>query len=123
VDDQPGRLVDDDQVVVLEQDHERHRLGLGDQRRGRPHPHDDLVAGAQLDARLGCRRAADEDVALVDQALDLRAAQLGQPRGDERVEPLGDRRVAGLDAEAMLYQILDFTCPLDFTRTSTIARS
>ena len=77
--------------------------------------------------------------AVVDQALDLGPAQRRIVRGDERIEPragVGLRRdqlaAAGTDVDSLVvvfvlglihYQIFDLTCPLDFTSTSTIARS
>jgi hypothetical protein len=102
VDDQAGRLVDDDEVLVLEEDRQRDVLGDRAGRRGRRDRDLDDVAEAELGPRLRRRDAADRDVAVVDQPADLRAGQRvvapGQGLGEERVEPGAD----GRDLEAEL---------------------
>jgi hypothetical protein len=136
MDDQAGRLVDDDQVRILVEDGQRDRLGGELDRRRRTQPDLDPVAVAELGARLVDGGAVQADVPLLDQPLDLGAGQLRVAAGEEGVEARPHLLVAGarrggvelelLDAAARVgraHQILDFTCPLDFTRTSTIARS
>ena len=131
--DQPGRLVDDDEVRVLEQHHQLHRLRLGARRHRRRDAHVDAITGAQARTRLG-RAAVDLDQALVDQAAHLRAGQrplaAAQRLGQELIQPGRVLRAGGSDVElpalvgcGLGYQIFDLTCPLDFTRTSTRARS
>jgi hypothetical protein len=110
-------------VRVLEEDDQVHRLRLGADRLGRAEEHHHLVAGAQLDPGLVGLDAVDQDVAVLDQALGLRPAQLRDPRGDEDVEPLPGPTLLLGDERPLFYQIFDLTCPLDFTRTSTMARS
>jgi hypothetical protein len=130
VDDQPGRLVDDDEVAVLVEHDERDRLGDELERLGRRDRDREDVAEADAVARLGDRDGVDGRAAVVDEALGLRAGQRGDERGQRGVEPGGraggDRDGDGLPVVAVLasvYQIFDLTCPLDFTSTSTIARS
>jgi hypothetical protein len=147
MDDQAGRLVDGDHVLVLVDDRQRDRLGDQLEIDRRRDLDVDPIAGAHAVAGLGHDVAADRDVAVVEEPLDLRAGQRGVVARDERVEPgagIGghrDQRAAtgrgalagGLPRVILVeladlvgvvrHQILDFTCPLDFTRTSTIARS
>ena len=92
-------------------------------------------------AGLGHRRAADRDHAAIDQALDLGPGQLRIARRHEHVEPrtgvgVGRDKAAATGRDSLPdwlprivvlfvvgYQIFDLTWPLDFTSTSTIARS
>ena len=88
VDDQAGRLVDDDQVLVLEQHVERDLLGheLGRRRTGGGVDLDRRRRAAELAAGLAGRAVAG-DVALVDPAGDLRARPAVPGPGQEAVEP------------------------------------
>jgi len=95
--DHPGGLVDRDQIGVLEQDRERDRLGGDLERLGRGDAHDDPIAELDARARLGRRRAAELDHAVLDQPLDGRARQLGDRPRDDRVEPAA--RPPGVDLE------------------------
>ncbi len=91
--DQPGGLVDDQQVVVLVQHGQRD--ALGDERGvhgGRLLP-GDHVRRAQGLARLG-RAAVEPDVPLADQRLHARARQVRQRPGQEPVEPVARLRWA-----------------------------
>ncbi len=78
VDDEPGRLVDDDEMLVLVDDVERDVLALDGQifRRGRVErdgrPRGELARGVARDL------AVDEDAAVLDQRLEPRA---GKPFG------------------------------------------
>jgi hypothetical protein len=93
-------------VLVLEEDVERHRLRAGRDRRGRADADHHPIAGAQRRTGLGRGGAVDQDVALVDQALDLGAGQLGDAGGDEDVEPAGG---VGDQDVLVRYQIFDLT--------------
>jgi hypothetical protein len=110
--------------------------------------HVDSIAQAQPRARLH-HLAVDLDVTLVDQAAHLRPGERplagAQRLGQELIEPPACRgrddgctlrgrsrvgREPGSDLEPPVlapagsgYQIFDFTCPFDFTSTSTRARS
>jgi hypothetical protein len=124
--DQAGLFVDHDQMLVLEQHRERDVLGQRLDRRRRPLGDDDLVTCAQLVTGLR-RRAVDDDVAGLDQPLELRPRYLEAVLGGQEVveaQALGGRIRGGLVGEPVVrYQIFDLTWPLDFTRTSTMARS
>ena len=78
MDDQAGRLVDDDEVVVLVDDVEgdRFRPRLG--RHRRRHRHDDLLAGTDDPARLGDRHPVDGHRAVDDQGFRARPAEFRQ---------------------------------------------
>ena len=71
MDDHPGRLVDDDEVVVLVEDRQRQRFGLRHRVDRRRRIDDDLLAALHRLVRLGLA-PADADVALLDQPLNLR---------------------------------------------------
>ena len=118
MDDEAGRLVDHDQVA-------RPRGGsrAGSARAatssGSGARHHDLDRVALADARAGLGRddAAERDVAVVDQALDLRARQLGDRSGDHGVEPAAGLLLVDHDARsrssesasALGHQIFDLT--------------
>jgi hypothetical protein len=72
----PGRLVDDDDVVVLVEDVQRKGLGDGAGRARRPRRQVEQVALVQLARGFGAG-AVDEHGALLDQPLQLRAGDLG----------------------------------------------
>ena len=98
MDDDAGRLVDDDQVVVLVEDVERDVLALrrGGFRLG--HVDGDLVAGRELALGLVDDLAADADGALLDQRLDAAARQVGREAGGQPlVEPLACGIGVGLE--------------------------
>ena len=98
--DEPGRLVEHDEVGVLEQHGERDVLGLDLDRLGRRDGDGKRVVRAHALAGLGDRRAVELDMAVVDQPLHRGARQLGDDRGDQRVDALAG--AIGLDGEAML---------------------
>src|SRR5262245_66435195 len=88
MDDQPGRLVDDDDLLVLEQYLERDRLGPDlVVLRGRKLEHDG-PAGVDAVAGIADRGSVDRDAAREDQRLVARARQFGHARGQHAVEPL-----------------------------------
>ena len=79
MDDQPGRLVDDDQLGILVEDVERDRLAL----RARPAPARACATAtrspaASLRLGFGDRRAADADRALPDQRLHAAARKIAR---------------------------------------------
>ena len=94
MDDHPGGLVDDDDVLILVDDRERDvfggRVDLGDR------DLDDLdrVAGGDDVGRL-LRIAVDDEVAVLDQPLDQRARILREDGRDELVEADGGVGVQG----------------------------
>ena len=85
--DDPGRLDDHDQVLVLEQHLELARLGdgVGGARRG--DVEHDRVARFDPVARLVYHPPAQRQAALAHQRLQARARHLRQPQGEEPVEP------------------------------------
>ncbi len=86
VDDDTGRLVHDEKVLVLPDDVERHLLRFQVAAAARLHGHLELLAAGESEA-LGARRPVHEDVPGLDEALGLGAgADLRQP-GEEAVEP------------------------------------
>ena len=106
VDDQAGRFVDHDQILVLEDDFQRHRL-----RRGRSVGRLGKDDGENL-ARPGlvrglCRSSPDRDLSRLDQSLDSASRKLRQPAcqravdafaGLDRLERAGENAVLTLDA-------------------------
>ena len=82
-----GRLVDDDEILVFEDDREVHRLAfwLGRHRLG--HDQQENLAGFDPVRRVGYGRAAGADVARLDQLLEAAARQAGEPPCQESVEP------------------------------------
>ncbi len=68
--DEAGRLVDDDQVLVLEDDCERDRLALRHRRLGLRQAHRGAPTGDDLRLGIGDRAAVDCDMAAADQILE-----------------------------------------------------
>ncbi len=142
--DEPCGFVDDDQPTVLVGDAKRDVFG--DELRhddGRRRPDDDLVR-AKLARRRTTDCIRDRDGALTYLADELRPRRRGGVRREHDVE--SPARLVGGDDEAdgrrcvrgdehlwrvfvavpvvgLGYQIRDLTCPLDFSITSTSARS
>ena len=87
VDDHAGRLDQDDQVLVLEQDLELRGLGLR-ARAARPwHVENEALARFDPAAGLVYQPFALVQVAFAHQGLQARARELRQPAGQEQVEP------------------------------------
>src|SRR2546421_2898495 len=86
VDDHPGRLVDDDDVVILINDGQRQPLGpwTGVDRFG--NVDGDLLTCLDWLVRLGLA-ARDAYMAVFDEALNLGARALGENRDEKPVEP------------------------------------
>ena len=96
VDDDAGRLVEDEDVRVLEHDRERRRLG--DELLGGGRRHVDLDPLAPRQPRRGLPDSAvDADAAGLDQRLEPRTREPGQPLGEPAVEPRPRR--GGADGE------------------------
>ena len=91
MDDHARRLVDDDEIVVLIQDGQRQRFGLrlGFDRLGDRHGH--VLAGSHRLVRLD-GASLEQDVALLDQPLNLRARLLGQHRDEKHIQTRVSRR-------------------------------
>ena len=89
--DQPGRLVQDEQVVVLEQNLERHLLRLGfDFFDGRFGQLDDVARAHEI---AGSRRlSVQRDESAADQRLETRPGKIGEFERREN-GPAADRRV------------------------------
>ena len=90
---QAGRLVDDQQVLVLE--HHRQRHGLGAKRlalRRRHQLDDDALACQHLARRAGHRAILDPHVAALDQGLHMAARELGHEGHHRLVEARGVQR-------------------------------
>ena len=90
---QPLGLVDDDQVGVLVDDRERHRLRLDGGGLGLRQVHGIGLARPDAPTELGLGRAVPQHVARADQRLQPRAAQAGKPPRQEAVEPLASLRL------------------------------
>lgn len=133
VHDHPRRFVHDDEVRVLEQNRERNVLWHGASQNRRRLRDLDFVSGTELGTRFS-RLAVYQHMSFVDEALDLGTSEL-EIRLDEKViesntqvrlvrltakDMAGDQRFG---RQVVVYQIFDLTWPLDFTSTSTRARS
>ena len=85
---EPGRLVDDEQILVLEDDFEwnlfAQRRGIGG--RGKAQPGG--LARAEQQTRVFHRSAVDGSMASFDQPLHSRARQIRRRRRKETVEPV-----------------------------------
>ena len=88
MDDQPLRLVDHDELVVLEHDLERDVLGADLGLLGRWKIERDRPAGVDAVAGIADRGAVDRDATRQDQRLVARARQLGHALRQHAVEPL-----------------------------------
>ena len=98
MDDEPGRLVDDDKMLVLVDDVERQILPDHGRIGWRRRLENDPRAFGEAERRIARRRAVDLDLAGLDQRLEPGArecdAALGRGPAEEPVEPLaGPRRV------------------------------
>jgi len=80
--DHPGRLVNDDQMRILEADIERDRLRFRLGGFGFRQPHGNYLAGAdalrRIAQNLSAAWAAAPDAAIKDQLLEAAARQIGQ---------------------------------------------
>ena len=98
VHDDPGRLVDDEQVLVLVGNAERHVLRFDRRRRGLGRLELDLLPALEAMA-LGTQLSVDSHDTSGQEALSGRArADLGK-LGQEAVEPCAGRRVRNADRE------------------------
>ena len=88
VDDHPGGLVDDQEVVVFVDHIERDRLGAGFDRRRSAEAALDPVAGGDGRRDLRLDGAVDGHAAVLDPALDLRARRVREFFCEVHVEPL-----------------------------------
>ena len=104
MDGQAGRLVDDQQVLVLVDDAQGDRFRLDVERLRRRNSHVDGIAGAQEIRRLGAA-SIDGREPLVDQAPGMGAREIGAVPGNERVETLSSV-FRDDEAERLLRQVL-----------------
>ena len=98
MDDDPGRLVDDEEVLVLVGDPKLHRLGLEPARCRARRLELDRLPAAQPEA-LRARRPVHEHVAGLHQPLGRRTRPDLRKRRQEAVEPLPGRLVRNEQAE------------------------
>src|SRR5919197_2800488 len=113
VDDHAGGLVDDDYLLVLVDDVERDLFGREFRRRRRGQLDLDALARPQLVRRL--RRApADEHVAVLDRALERRAAHALDPRGEECVEARARVLLGGFESERPGFRLGERSVDYDF---------
>ena len=96
VDDEAGRLVEDEEIGVLEKDVEGDVLGLEEGGLGGGLGEGDERAGAELFAGFG-RFSGERDVALLDEGLEAGAGEVGYFFCEEPVEPVA--RGACIDSE------------------------
>lgn len=82
------RLVDDDDVVVLEHDVERDVLAFGLGGRGGGHVDCDRIARFDMISGVANRGRSHADLAREDQRLEARARQVGAADGQHAVQPL-----------------------------------
>jgi hypothetical protein len=101
--DEARGLVEDEEIAVLVQDGEREILRLGDRRLRRRDGDLEGLASPEPERRT-TGPAIDEDAPGLEESLDPRAAELGQPRGDGPVEPVTPER--GIDGEPMNHPAL-----------------
>ena len=87
VDHHVGRLIDNDDVIVLVDNLERDRFRGGLGRLRRRHVEHDGIAGIDAMARIADRAAADRDRAGLDQRLEPAARQFGDMRRQHAVKP------------------------------------
>ena len=88
MDDQTGRLVDDDKMGVLECDIERDILAKRDRRFGLGQIDHDAIARVDPVVGLDYRGAADGDVTRLDQGLEPVSAEFPHGGGEIGIEPL-----------------------------------
>src|SRR5436309_11259270 len=84
--DHSRRLVDDDDIWILIKDGQRQRFRLRDGIRRFGNVDGDGDPGFHRLIRL-CRPAADADMAVLDQPLDLRTRSIAEDRCQESIEP------------------------------------
>ena len=116
MDDEPGRLVDDDEVVVLVDDGEFDRFACGSAGDRRRHRQRDPRSACDLAARVEHRHAVDGHLALPDQRLQAAARQIAlQPR-QHPVEPLGPQGVVQVPFQSgrLVHRILVPIWPFAF---------
>src|SRR5438552_8713344 len=87
MDYQPGRFVDDQNVVVFVDHRQRDGLGLKDRRGWRRYVHVYALTAFQADAGLG-GLPVQRGAAISDQPLDVAAREVGQRLAEPYVEPL-----------------------------------
>ena len=87
--DEPCRLVDHDEVVVLVDDRERDRLRLRLGRRRRRHDERDARPGARLERRIAHDSIIDGDAPVADQRLQAAAREVGKGARQDAVKPVG----------------------------------
>ncbi len=122
MDHHAGGLVEDQQIGVLVEHGEGQILGQDLGRLRRRDVEGDPVAGPDPGGGPG-RAPGQHHAPLLEEALGVGAGELGGEPGEREVQ--ADPGELGGDRELSqaCYQILDFTCPLDFRITSTMARS
>jgi hypothetical protein len=122
MDHHPGGLVEDQEICVLVEHGEGQILRKDLARLGRWDVEGDPVAGPDPGGGPG-RAPGERHAPLLEEALRVGAGELGSEPGQREVQ--ADPGELGGDRELSqaCYQILDFTCPLDFRITSTMARS
>ena len=81
------RLVDDDEVVVLEHDIERDILAFGLGGGGRRHVDCDRIPRIDMISGVANRDAADAHLTCEDQRFQARARQVGTAHGEHAVQP------------------------------------
>ncbi len=104
------------------QDGQRQVLGQGGGRLGRRDLEVDPLAAAEP-ARGPRGAAVHQHPAVSEQLLGAGAGEIGRQPGEGHVEAHPGQLGRGRELSPVGYQILDFTCPLDFRITSTMARS
>ena len=100
MDDAAHRLDDDDEMLVLEQDLERDRLGARLCRTGRRHHDRVVLVRPDPVGRVGHRDLAAAHAARPQQSLQPRAGERRQGPGQHLVEPLTDMQRLGRHLEA-----------------------
>ena len=115
-----GRLIDDDEVVILEQHLERDflRLGLGFPRH-RPGDLDRLAGGGVL-RRLG-RFAVDENAAVAHEPLDAATRNVRQPGGEIAVEPLAWERLVDRHHRRLRAGLVSWNFPVHVNALGQVA--
>lgn len=112
MDDETGRLVNDDQIVVLVDHRERHVLG--DQRHvfGRRNGNGDVLATGQLDGGVVAHLAADADLSGAQQGLDPLTTEMVNRAGDKAIEPqtLALRRNNELNNRILIVGHMRYRC-------------